>query len=462
MNVWYACPTQFTDQSQEPKQTSVSVDTVALPDAYDDRIEQCRKKFIPKSPNSLSESQIETSNCTAQNRIGVNCSITNQTVTTTINNTAAAAATPTPSFNCSLTLIALNSTEYERVDNHTILYQGRPVKIVTRDHLDRPVICINLTNNGTLLVNGTRLATPLAFVVLTYIGSSLSILGSTAILLTYSIFRELRSLPSMILMNLAAAFLVSNLLVLLYGASSVALFTREGTATMAILLHFFMLSRFSWMSLMAFETCRVFGLADKLQSDISKKAKIILLMVYLVIGWGLPLAITAITIIVNYTTDGLVLYGETSNGSVGPPWINHPASAAVAFLAPIVLALLFNAAAFIASGVLLCKTVVSKKSVGSGKGENLRYFRVIVALFTVMHMGLTWLFGFLALIGELSWAWYPFIILNSSQALWIAATFLLTKKVINLYISGFNSHKLKSEETQISKQKLNGNSSHNS
>ena len=91
---------------------------------------------------------------------------------------------------------------------------------------------------------------------------------------------------------------------------------------------------------------------------------------------------------------------------VGPPWINHPASAA-----------------FIAS---------------------------------------TWLFGFLALIGELSWAWYPFIILNSSQALWIAATFLLTKKVINLYISGFNSHKLKSEETQISKQKLNGNSSHNS
>ena len=333
-------------------------------EAYDDRIERCRKKF---SPNSF----VETSNCTGHNTIGVNCSITNQTVNTTINNTAAAAATPTPSFNCSLTLIALNSTEYERVDNHTILYQGRPVEIVTRDHLDRPVICINLTNNGTLLVNGTHLATPLVFVVLTYIGSSLSILGSTAILLTYSIFREFRSLPSKILMNLATAFLVSDLLVLLYGASSAALFTREGTATMATLLHFFMLSRFSWMSLMAFETCRVFGLADKLQSDISKKAKTILLVVYLVIGWGLPLAIT---IIVNYTTDGLV-------------------------------------------------------------------------------------FGFLALIGELSWAWYLFIILNSSQALWIAATFLLTKKVINLYISGFNSHKLKSEETQ---QKLNGNSSHNS
>ena len=406
---------------------------------YDPRIQRCRRTVI------VNLIPIETSNCTALNKIGVNCSITNQTVNTTINNTAAA-ATPTPSFNCSLTLIALNSTEYERVDNHTILYQGRPVKIITRDHLDRPVICINLTNNGTLLVNGTRLATPLAFVVLTYIGSSLSILGSTAILLTYSIFRELRSLPSKILMNLAAAFLISDLLVLLYGASSAALFTREGTATMAILLHFFMLSRFSWMSLMAFETCRVFGLAVKLQSDISKKSKTILLVVYLVIGWGLPLAITAITIIVNYTTDGLVLYGETSNGSVGPPWINHPASAAVAFLAPIVLALMFNAAAFIASGVLLCKAVLSKKSI-TGKSENLRYFRVIVALFTVM--GLTWLFGFLALIGELSWAWYPFIILNSSQALWIAATFLLTKKIIKLYISLFECRKLKTQTSEL-------------
>ena len=90
-------------------------------------------------------------------------------------------------------------------------------------------------------------------------------------------------------------------------------------------------------------------------------------MVYLVIGWGLPLAITAITIIVNYTTDGLVLYGETSNGSVGPPWINHPASAAVAFLAPIVLALLFNAAAFIASEVLTFKAVLSKKTLAKSE-----------------------------------------------------------------------------------------------
>ena len=140
-------------------------------------------------------------------------------------------------------------------------------------------------------------------------------------------------------------------------------------------------------------------------------------------------------IIVNFTTDGLVLYGETSNGSAGAPWINHPASLAVAFVAPVALALLFNAAAFITSGVMLCRQVTSDKS-RDGKlkiKENLRYFRVIVALFTAM--GLTWLFGFLAIISQLSWAWYPFIILNTTQTLWIAAAFLLTKKTGNLYLS---------------------------
>ena len=395
---------------------------------YDRNTGQCRNIFalLPNIPINDTPNHEETNS-------------SNTTDTITPNNDP---------FNCTLTLIALNSSEYVRVDNHTILYQDRPFNVVTRDHLDRPVICINLTNNGTLLVNATIVVTPLAFIVLTYIGSSLSILGSIAILLTYSIFRELRSLPSKILMNLATAFLVSDLLILLSSASP---FTLEGTATMAILLHFFMLSRFSWMSLMAFESCRVFGLAVKLQSDISKKSKTILLMAYLVIGWGLPLTITLITIIINYATDGLVLYGETSNGTVGPPWINHPPSAAVAFLAPIVLALLFNAAAFIASSVLLCKAAFSEQRSGSKNGANLRYFRVIVALFSVM--GLTWLFGFLALIGQMSWAWYPFIILNSSQAMWIAATFLLTKKIIKLYCHKFKPEKTKTFELKDNNKK---------
>ena len=369
-------------------------------EVFDEGTRQCRERFSPTIP--IVNSTLQPDN------ISINCTAP----------------------------IALNSSEYEVGENNdTLTYEGVLYKIITYDSQGQPIICTNFTTSGIAPTNETReLMPPLAFIVLTYITSSLSILGSIAILLTYSIFKKLRSLPSNILINLASAFLAGDILILFYNiVSSFASIPLEGTATTAILLHFFMLSRFSWMNLMAFETCRVFSLAVKLQSDISKKSKRILLLIYLLIGWGLPLAITVITIIVNYTTDGLVLYGETSNGSAGRPWINHHASAAVVFLAPAVLALLFNSAAFITVVILLCKSAQSNQTKGKSIAKYWKYIRISGALFAVS--GVSWVFGLFALIPVLHWAWYPFIIFSASQALWIAVTFLLTKKIIKLYIS---------------------------
>ena len=375
--------------------------TCKLNEVFDSDIRKCRNSFQP------ADVIIPPDNCT-NNMTTVNCT----------------------------SLVALNSSEYQTTNNScTLLYRGNEVDIITHDELDRPVICTNFTREGVVEENGTRIETPLPFIIITYITTSISIVGSIAILLTYTIFKQLRTLPSKILMNLAAAFLAGDLIILLYGVSASLSDSLpvELTATMAILLHFLLLSRFSWMSLLGFETCRIFNLALKLQSDISNRAKSILLVIYMIIGWGLSLAITVIAIIVNYATDGLVLYGETSDGSAGNPWINHPTSAVIAFICPAVLALLFNVAAFATSFVLLCKAAGSMRSVK-------KHVRIIVALFTAM--GLTWLFGVIALIPELSWAWYPFIILNSTQAMWIAVMFLLTKKIIKLYISLFNCKRL--------------------
>ena len=150
----------------------------------------------------------------------------------------------------------------------------------------------------------------------------------------------------------------------------------------------------------------------------------------------IPFAITTVTIIVNYTTDNLVWYGETSNGSAGAPWINQPQSAAVAFLAPAVLALLFNAVAFVTVIILLCKAA----GMQNGKESLTSYWkhiRISGALFTTM--GITWVFGLIALVPAFSWAWYPFIVFSSSQALWIAIAFLLTTKIVKLYISLFKN-----------------------
>ena len=47
--------------------------------------------------------------------------------------------------------------------------------------------------------------------------------------------------------------------------------------------------------------------------------------------------------------------------------------------------------------------------------------------------GLTWIFGFLALVDPTSSLWYPFIIFNSTQGFSIFLAFLCTKKIFKLY-----------------------------
>ena len=196
-------------------------------------------------------------------------------------------------MNC--TTIALDSSEYTKLNNESVLYQDQEVDVVGYSVTGQPLICTNFNQTGEVETNVTIVVTgyPLEFIILTYIGSSFSILGSSTIILTYSLFKELRTLPSLILVNLAIAFIVSDLFLLVGG--NLAIPSSPSCTAVAIILHLFMLSRFSWMSIIGFEMCRLFFMATKLRFDNSKRTKIRLLVVYMLVGWSLPLAITTVT-----------------------------------------------------------------------------------------------------------------------------------------------------------------------
>ena len=332
-------------------------------------------------------------------------------------------------INC--TTIALNSSEYTELSNQSVLYQDQEVEVVGYSATGQPLVCTNFNQTGQVETNVSVVVTgyPLEFIVLTYIGSFFSILGSSAIILTYSLFKELRTLPSLILVNLAVAFTVSDLFLLVGGGLAVP--SSPSCTAVAIILHFFMLARFSWMSIIGFEMCRVFFMATKLRLDNSKRTKAQLLVVYVLVGWSLPLIITTASVITNYTTEGLLQYGEIEgeeNDRSVQCWINHSLSLVVAFLVPVGVAVVLNTILFVVSICLLCKaSSTSVKSVRNTQGRNIR---VIIAAFVTT--GITWLFGILAIFNQ-TWAWYPFIVLNSSQALIIALAFLLTRRVLQLY-----------------------------
>ena len=325
---------------------------------------------------------------------------------------------------CDEGLIVLHESEFELLDNDTLLFGNGTFEIVGRNGRS-PIICSNFTQNGTFSQTMTVFyySYPLAFSVLTYVCCSLSVVGCVLVLLTYSLFRELRTLPGQILMNLASTILATCLF-LLVGIRIAVVVENDGLCeATAILLHFLVLSQFTWTSIMSFELLSTLYRAHHLHPVEDKSTKNKMFLLYFIIGWGIPILITSISLVVNFTTD-LIQYGTD-----GFCWIGHVPSFYVAFLVPVTLFIVLNGITFIITLGLLFKA--SRTQAKLKTQQKISYLRIYLCAFSIT--GLTWVFGFLAISVRDDWAWYTFIILTSTQGLVIAIAFILTKKIGSLY-----------------------------
>ena len=97
-------------------------------------------------------------------------------------------------LDCPTELVALNGTEFTLLTSDTILVDGEEMDILGYSTDGLPLICPD--NVTTVQVNTTIFSYPAGYLELTYVGCSLSVIGSTLVLITYSFFKELRSLPS--------------------------------------------------------------------------------------------------------------------------------------------------------------------------------------------------------------------------------------------------------------------------
>ena len=325
---------------------------------------------------------------------------------------------------CDKGLIDLRESEFELLDNDTLLFHNDTFEIVGH-HGSSPIICSNFTQNGTISQNMTvfNYSYPPILSVLTYVCCSLSIVGCAAILLTYSLFKELRTLPGQILMNLASTILATCLFLLVGIPIAVVAEKDELCEATAILLHWLILSQFSWMSIMSFELLCTFYKASRLHPVEEKSTKDKLLLLYLLIGWGIPILITFIVLLVNVTTD-MIQYGKN-----GFCWIGHVPSFYIVFVVPVALCIVFNGITLITTFILLFKA--SRNQAKLRKQKSTSYLRVSLCVFSIT--GLTWIVGFLAILIGDDWAWCAFIVLTSTQGLVICAAFIFTQKIAGLY-----------------------------
>lgn len=347
-----------------------------------------------------------------------------------INDLSLIGVTPNTTENISLQcdlekIIFLNMTSDEFVvfDNETVMF-GEEIFDIIGYINDSVAICTNFSQNGTIVENITVFiySYPAAFSIVTYIGCSLSVIGCTIVLLTYSIFKELRTLPGKILMNLAAAIFATCVFIMI-GVPLFSLSEKEELCqTTAIILHWVVLSQFSWMTIISYELARTMIRATKLQQVDSENVKRRRFLLYMLIGWGLPTAITGLSTIINYTTD-YIRYGEEVC------WIGHTESFYIVFLVPVALSIVMNGILFFVTSYLLFKAQRGGAKLQKQKTNS--YFRIYLSVFSIT--GLTWTFGFVAILARSDWASYLFILLTSTQGFIICVAFLFTQKVGTLY-----------------------------
>lgn len=244
------------------------------------------------------------------------------------------------SFLCPL--ITLNATEFIRYKNGTVVEKASGFEwnrneyiLLSTGQIKR---CSNYSRNYTTTETIVVWDYEDFAVILSSLGCIFNIISCSIVLLTYACYKSLRNLPGLNLMNYVTAILLSNL-ILMVGAGQVD--STIVCTAMAVLLHFFFFASFTWSSVMAYDLLKTFVLDSgdsHLRTSSTKKT----MTKYCVYGWGTPLFICLVCLLLDETSSIEIGYGNESIC-----WISNTLALAIIFGAPIGLILLFNSIVFV-------------------------------------------------------------------------------------------------------------------
>lgn len=246
---------------------------------------------------------------------------------------------------------------------------------------------------------------------ITYIGCGVSAIFSAATLLTYIAFEKLRrDYPSKILMNLSTSLLLLNMVFLLDGWLA-SLDTPWLCLSVAVLLHYFLLTSFTWMGL---ESVHMYIALVKVFNTYIRRY----ILKFCIVGWGLPAVLVGIVVSVDKNSYGPQEYGRGQSDEALSEfcWIQKPAVFYTTCVGYFCLVFLLNVAMFIVVMMQICGRN-GKRSNRTLREEVLRNLRSVVSL--TFLLGMTWGFALFAW-GPVSLPFmYLFAIFNSLQGLFI-------------------------------------------
>uniref|UniRef100_A0A8C7PRE4 Adhesion G protein-coupled receptor D1 n=1 Tax=Oncorhynchus mykiss TaxID=8022 RepID=A0A8C7PRE4_ONCMY len=263
-------------------------------------------------------------------------------------------------------------------------------------------LCNHLTNFAILMqvvpMELTK-AHQVALSTISYIGCSISIFCLTITLVTFAILSSVSTIRNQryhIHANLSFAILVAQILLL------ISFCFDPGTLpckVMAVLLHFFFLSAFAWMLV---EGLHLYSMVIKVFGSEGSKH-----FYYYGIGWGSPLVICVVSM-----TSALDSYGE-----IGNCWLSLKNGAIWAFVAPALFVIVVNIVILI-SVTRIISRISSENYKVHGDANAVKLTAKAVAVLLPI-LGISWIFGVLAINDHALMFQYMFAVFNSLQGFFI-------------------------------------------
>lgn len=323
--------------------------------------------------------------------------------------------------NCSGVLIRLNESEYVILINRS-LYRNISRKLFEPDSFlsinDTTWACAHFSSIYEAVRHTTE--NNIVLVLLTFIGLSVSIVSFALVLVTYALFKELRTLPGTNLMNLSLAHLLADLFYLLTGFVD----AKVACAIIAILLHYFFLVSLTWLSIMVCETWVVFSKILIQKRNRNKREKCLNLLVRTTLGW-LP-AFIFVVICVALDRSNVVAFHYGGNKGC---WINNSTAMMFFFVVPVTLCISFNVIFFVLTVRAIRNTT---KQTQRATHQTIQLKNAVVFLKIFILTGFTWTFGILK-IAVSEYFEYPFVIFTTLQGLYVVLAFVFTTRVKRMY-----------------------------
>ncbi|XP_072041608.1 uncharacterized protein [Amphiura filiformis] len=270
---------------------------------------------------------------------------------------------------------------------------------------------------------------------ITLVGIILSLIGCSITFFTICFFRTLRNRVSPLLLNFIVAVFLAQLLFISGGDQTQH---PEVCAIIAIFLHYFWLSTFSWMNILAFDLFLTFGSPDNLNAPRQLETK--QLIWYPIFGWGFPLCAVIPTIVLHYCQCTIVRYGSEAACWISNGWANllcfgMPAAVMLSANVIFYIGVVWGIHSSSATNDVNNANIQAARAHGRKRVKHL----VIYAKISIL-MGFTWIFGYIASFTDNDALWYVFIICNSSQGFLVFLTNTCNRRVYQCYKNRICGH----------------------